>query len=307
MSRPGDQKLNRRPLFTGSAILLVCAAFVAVAGCGSGAGASKLITPGTLPSPVGTASPTPQPISTPTPTPEVPLTPAVTLADLSRGAAWEYVTFPGTVSSGFSRPGPVPSGRKYRVLTYPGSPLTMGAGCAATDTDIPGALIRLSCKTTSAGSAGSAGTPSSTFSYHYDGTYRQDSATRDIYLLRLPSGERLDIPAKVLPGTWGLGTEIKSSFIVSGDVKAEYTLTVNGSEILETLIGKRASWLTNISIRTPGPEGKGHIQTIKQWFDPASGNYLQEMSRDTTMVLNDLTLVEIADDEKISAYKITPP
>ncbi len=146
----------------------------------------------------------------------------------------------------------------------------------------------------------SAGTPY----YRYDGTYRQDSATRDVYLLRLSTGEKLDTPAKVLPGTWSADTEVRSEFVVGGDVKAEYSLTVKGSEVIVTSLGSKAVWIVSTSVRSTNSKGKERLQTSRQWFEPASGSYLQSMSRDAVMVLDDLTLVEILDDEKILSYKV---
>jgi hypothetical protein len=163
---------------------------------------------------------------------------------------------------------------------------------------MPGAMIRLSGTAAMA----IAGSPH----YHYDGTYRQDSTTRDVYLVRLPTGEKLDTPAKVLPGTWSAETETRSQFVVGGNIKAEYSLTVTGNEVLETSLGSKGVWLVSTSIRSRNPKGKERVQTSRQWFEPASGSYLQSMSRDAVMVLDDLTLVEILDDEKIISYKVNP-
>jgi hypothetical protein len=222
--------------------------------------------------------------------------PAQRFTDLSRGGSWEYITYPGEADGSDFGPDGSPSGQKYVALVPAGSDVTVSAGQAATDVGIPGALIRL-YKTTSA-----SGSPS----YRYDGTYRQDSETRDLYLLRLPTGELLDTPAKVLPGIWSLNTEIKSRFIVGGKTQGVYTLTVDAAEIIETILGSKAVWITRISIESRGSGGGERLQTSRQWFDPAIGSYLQAMSRDAKRVLNDLTLVEILDDEKIKSYTVNP-
>jgi hypothetical protein len=150
------------------------------------------------------------------------------------------------------------------------------------------------------------GSSSGTASYRYDGTYYQDAATGDVYLLRLPTGERLDRPAKVLPGNWELNTRIKSQFVVAGKTKAEYALTIDAAETIDTPFGRKPVWVTHLSTQWHGPVGNGHLTTSKQWFEPASGSYLQATSRNAKMILNDLSLVAILDEEKISSYTVNP-
>jgi hypothetical protein len=52
--------------------------------------------------------------------------------------------------------------------------------------------------------------------------------------------------------------------------------------------------------------GKGQLTTSKQWFEPTSGSYLQAESRNAKMILDDLILVEILDEKKISSYTVNP-
>jgi hypothetical protein len=178
------------------------------------------------------------------------------------------------------------------ALVPAGSPLTVSAGHFSTDTAVPGALIRLHKTMPTSGSS------SGTTSYRYDGTYSQDTATRDIYLYRLPTGERLDRPAKVLPGTWESSTKIKSRFVVAGKIRAEYALTVDAAETIDTSIGRKPVCVTHLSTQWYSSMGKGQLTTSKQWFEPTSGSYLQAKSRNAKIILDDLILVEILDEKK---------
>ncbi|MES2463429.1 MAG: hypothetical protein V4671_22880 [Armatimonadota bacterium] len=274
-----------------AAVLLLGVSISALTGCGSGAGDGNLTTAGASRPTPGMATPIPTPTSDPT-------IPASRLADLTRGGSWDYLTFPSEDDHGNLQPRQIPSGHKYVALVPAGSSLAAAAGQGGRDTDIPGALIRLS------GTAD--GNASSPTIYHYDGTYRQDTATGDLYLLRLSTGQRLDWPAKVLPGTWGRDTEVRSQFVVDGDVIAYYSLTVDSPDVIDTFVGRKPVWLTRISINWHGPRGKAHLLTSKQWFEPAIGTHLKATSRDARMVLEDLTWVEILDDEILSAYKVNP-
>jgi hypothetical protein len=224
--------------------------------------------------------------------------PATRLADLTNGGFWQYTTYPGNHTG--SSADNTATGYKYLAFTQAGSSLTMDAGCGGTDADVPGAIVRLYTTTKTSGRA------SGTLAYRYDGTYHQDPVTGDVFLLRLPTGQQLDAPAKILPGTWYQGVEIHSSFVVNGTVIAEYTLTVEGPETVDTLLGRKPTWRTRIQTHWLKPKGKEHELTSEQSFEPASGGYLQASSRDATMVLNDLTLVAILDDEKISSYSVNP-
>jgi hypothetical protein len=297
MSRPGNYGSGDGIRLQSGvrAALLLGAAVTALSGCGSGAGNGETSTHVPVyPNPSATVVATP---ILPTPTPADPLTqPAPRLADLSQGASWEYFTFPGNDEGGHVNPGSAPSGRKFISLVPAGSSLAVAAGFGNTDTTLPASLVRF---TKTEGNSGSAPP-----TYRYDGTYRQDAATADVYLLRLPTGEMLDTPAKVLPGIWGAHTEIRSRFVVGGVVKAEYLLAVEAPDIIATRIGRKPVWLTRLSIKWFGPKGQGHILTSKLWFEPTSGSYSRSRSYDTRMVLEDLTLVEILDDEEINSYTV---
>ena len=72
--------------------------------------------------------------------------PSARLTDLSRGASWDYVTYPGETSihSGAGTGSvPMATGHKYMVLAPAGSAMATSNGFGSLDTNIPGALLRL--------------------------------------------------------------------------------------------------------------------------------------------------------------------
>lgn len=233
--------------------------------------------------------------------------PSARLTDLSQGAIWGYVTYPGetSVPLGTSTgPAPTATGHKYMVLAPAGSAWAISNGFGSLDTTVPGALLRLEKTVPKPGTYGYSAT--SRPYYSYEGTFRQDPASGDVFLLRLSTGELLDQPAKVLPGRWNASANIHSQFVVGGVVRSEYTLTVDDAETITTSLGQKPVWLTTISSQYTVSQ-RSHLEVTRQWVEPTSGNYLQATSRDTALILSDYSVTQIKDDEKISSYSVFHP
>jgi hypothetical protein len=134
------------------------------------------------------------------------------------------------------------------------------------DTDLPGVLIRVNQVT-----------PFNVqlpITASYGGTFRQDTATGDLFLLRLPGGELLDTPAKILPGSWSSNTAFTSPFLVGGQEKGSYSLTVTGTELLSPDPTfeqyERRTWKTTVVSSGALSDLSGTF-----WYAPDVANYTQ--------------------------------